>query len=323
MSTRSRVLAPLAAALMIGFTMTAPAAVASSNNGQSEQASNAGGSAQAQEHRADDAQQSARNDRSSDARADRGDRSAGAERSAEARASAGGNGSGSAGGHSSSNSAVQHERPNDYQAQSDPDGMENGGVDQPGGSGGYPIDAEGTKDQDGNNGTGNDEDCEDDNRGKGVPGHCKDSGTDETPDIGGVEGEKCPHGDMNGEAEGCVTETNECPTGQVMNDEKECVTPGEDEKDVTVGGAITPPKAPGAKPEAEVKGVESFAPPTSAGFVEAFAQPEVRGVEVTAPAALPQTGAAEYLTLLTITGLGMATAGVLTLLFRRRLESGR
>jgi LPXTG-motif cell wall-anchored protein len=54
-----------------------------------------------------------------------------------------------------------------YQAQADPDGEENGGVDQPGGEGGT-IGA-----QDGNNGSGNDADCEDDNRGRGVPGHCR------------------------------------------------------------------------------------------------------------------------------------------------------
>ena len=55
-----------------------------------------------------------------------------------------------------------------WQAQADPDGDENGGIDQPGGNGGYDP-----KGWDGNNGSGNDPDCEDDNRGKGVPGHCK------------------------------------------------------------------------------------------------------------------------------------------------------
>jgi LPXTG-motif cell wall-anchored protein len=66
-------------------------------------------------------------------------------------------------------SAVSLPRPNDFQAQSDPDGALNGGVDQPGGTGGVDL-----TDQDGNNGSGNDADCEDDNRGVGVPGHCKD-----------------------------------------------------------------------------------------------------------------------------------------------------
>jgi hypothetical protein len=67
-------------------------------------------------------------------------------------------GSGSAGSHGS----TQGNSP------SDPDGMENGGADKPGGTGGV------APDKDGNNGSGNDSDCEDDNNGKGVPGHCKD-----------------------------------------------------------------------------------------------------------------------------------------------------
>jgi LPXTG-motif cell wall-anchored protein len=66
-------------------------------------------------------------------------------------------------------SAVSLPRPNSFQAQADPDGMENGGVDQPGGEGGVDPTS-----QDGNNGSGNDTDCEDDNNGVGVPGHCKD-----------------------------------------------------------------------------------------------------------------------------------------------------
>lgn len=72
---------------------------------------------------------------------------------------------GKAGQHSS----VNLPRPNDFQAQADPDGDLNGGVDQPGGQGGLDPTS-----QDGNNGSGNDADCEDDNNGLGVPGHCKD-----------------------------------------------------------------------------------------------------------------------------------------------------
>lgn len=79
--------------------------------------------------------------------------------------SQGGGGSSSQGG----GSAVSLDKPNSFQAQADPDGMTNGGVDQPGGTGGVD-----TSSQDGNNGSGNDADCEDDNRGVGVPGHCKD-----------------------------------------------------------------------------------------------------------------------------------------------------
>jgi len=67
------------------------------------------------------------------------------------------------------------DRPNDWQAQADPDGMDNGGVDQPGGNGGT------IGSQDGNNGSGNDADCEDDNRGRGVPGHCEDTSSAAQP----------------------------------------------------------------------------------------------------------------------------------------------
>ena len=77
-------------------------------------------------------------------------------------ATAPGDGGGSGG------SGVSIPKPNGFQAQADPDGMANGGVDQPGGTGGVD-----TTSQDGNNGSGNDADCEDDNNGVGVPGHCK------------------------------------------------------------------------------------------------------------------------------------------------------
>jgi type II secretory pathway pseudopilin PulG len=83
-------------------------------------------------------------------------------------------------------SGVSLARPNDFQAQADPDGMENGGVDQPGGTGGVD-----TTTQDGNNGSGNDTDCEDDNNGVGIPGHCRPS--PDTPDLeGDLEGDTVP-----------------------------------------------------------------------------------------------------------------------------------
>src|SRR5947209_11111086 len=50
---------------------------------------------------------------------------------------------------------------------SNPDGMSNGGVDKPWGG------AAANDDTDGNNGSGNDADCEDDNNGVGTPGHCR------------------------------------------------------------------------------------------------------------------------------------------------------
>jgi hypothetical protein len=84
------------------------------------------------------------------------------------RASGHGHSTGTAGSPGGSHGQVSLPRPNDFQAQADPDGLENGGVDQPGGTGG--ID---TTSQDGNNGSGNDADCEDDNNGVGIPGHCR------------------------------------------------------------------------------------------------------------------------------------------------------
>ncbi len=50
---------------------------------------------------------------------------------------------------------------------SDPDAERNGGTDKPDGT-------TGNNDRDGNNGSGNDTDCEDDNNGRGTPGHCTD-----------------------------------------------------------------------------------------------------------------------------------------------------
>jgi LPXTG-motif cell wall-anchored protein len=95
---------------------------------------------------------------------------------------------------STGGSGVRLDKPNDFQAQADPDGMENGGVDQPGGTGGVD-----TTTQDGNNGSGNDVDCEDDNRGVGIPGHCKDrsgatphAGEDVPPVTGDLPGGSVP-----------------------------------------------------------------------------------------------------------------------------------
>jgi LPXTG-motif cell wall-anchored protein len=115
-------------------------------------------------------------------------------------------------GHQGSGSGVSLDRPNDFQAQADPDGMENGGVDQPGGTGG--ID---TTTQDGNNGSGNDVDCEDDNRGVGVPGHCKErpaeppAGDEVVPSQGGVPDETVVPS-QDGSVAGLLTESNQLTT---------------------------------------------------------------------------------------------------------------
>ncbi len=81
-------------------------------------------------------------------------------------------------GKSGQHSSVSLPRPNHFQAQADPDGTLNGGVDQPGGQGGLDPTS-----QDGNNGSGNDADCEDDNNGVGVPGHCRDEPTEPGPVV--------------------------------------------------------------------------------------------------------------------------------------------
>lgn len=84
-------------------------------------------------------------------------------------------------------SGVSIPKPNGFQAQADPDGMANGGIDQPGGTGGVD-----TSTQDGNNGSGNDADCEDDNRGVGIPGHCKDAPAAAVPTDDGAPAADLP-----------------------------------------------------------------------------------------------------------------------------------
>jgi LPXTG-motif cell wall-anchored protein len=186
-----------------------------------------------------------------------------------------------------SKSAVQHDRPNHFQAQADPDGDANGGVDQPGGQGGVDTSA-----QDGNNGSGNDSDCEDDNRGKGVPGHCKDKPVTQDKPV-------------------------------TKDHSREAAVLGVQATADTVPAGVAVPKA-AAPQAADVLGVEAIA-----GTVPEAMAPEtarVLGVEQTAEPTtgiLPQTGAAEYLTMLMLAGVGLAAAGALTLLLRRRLQHGR
>ncbi|HYF46900.1 MAG TPA: LPXTG cell wall anchor domain-containing protein [Acidimicrobiales bacterium] len=93
---------------------------------------------------------------------------------------------------------------NQGNAQSDPDGATNGGVDQPDGAGGVDL-----ADQDGNNGCGNDDDFEDDNNGKcggpdkvgaaPLPGS---SDGDDDEDAGGDEPTDEPSGVDADEADG-------------------------------------------------------------------------------------------------------------------------
>lgn len=106
-------------------------------------------------------------------------------------------------------SSVHLAKPNGYQAQSDPDGMDNGGVDQPGGTGGVDKTS-----QDGNNGSGNDADCEDDNRGVGVPGHCKDR---DSSDQGSHASEGTDNGESTESTEG--TDTTDSPEQPAASDQ--------------------------------------------------------------------------------------------------------
>jgi LPXTG-motif cell wall-anchored protein len=171
-------------------------------------------------------------------------------------------------------SAVSLGRPNDFQAQADPDGMENGGVDQPGGQGG--ID---TTSQDGNNGSGNDADCEDDNNGVGVPGHCKDRPGHVTP-PGGPDNPGTDNPDNPG------TDNSDTPGTDTP-------VPGGD-----VAGPVVQPVAGSA--------VQVDAP----GVFAASAAP-TRATAAPAAGVLPNTGAGQALLALAlagIAGLGLGAA---------------
>lgn len=181
-------------------------------------------------------------------------------------------------------------RPNNWQAQADPDGMTNGGVDQPGGTGGT-VGA-----QDGNNGSGNDADCEDDNRGQGVPGHCK---AKSTP------------------AQSPSTAT---PTRSQRPDTSATAT------SVTVPTAVAPASAaatPAAQPvslPAQVLGTSAVRPRTQPHLA---VRGQVAGISATAERAaglLPNTGAAD-LAPLGAAGAVLVAGGAGLLLWRRRLAS--
>jgi LPXTG-motif cell wall-anchored protein len=159
-------------------------------------------------------------------------------------------------------SGVSLPKPNRYQAQADPDGMENGGVDQPGGTGGVNTSA-----QDGNNGSGNDIDCEDDNRGQGVPGHCKPRRTACAEE----------HGHGNGHARG---RAKECDAAQGPRTPEVAGTPG---------ATWSPPAGSDAAPLGMVP-TQAALPAGSASAASADLPPqgtlaEVLGVEAFASAA--------------------------------------
>ena len=182
-----------------------------------------------------------------------------------------------------------------WQAQRDPDGEENGGVDQPGGTGGVDK-----TDQDGNNGSGNDSDCEDDNNGKGVPGHCKDKSNNGKSDEngGGKPGEKSDESRGNGQG-GDADDTSD-------NGENGDKGEGGAGDDATPGGpAVAPTEsvAPDGRAPA-VLGIERTAPQ------DADRARNDRGIFArTVDAVLPNTGAEAGLLLLVLAAIAAVVAG--------------
>lgn len=195
------------------------------------------------------------------------------------KASAKSTGDRKAGGDNRSSSNKDGKGHNDqWQAQADPDGMENGGIDQPGGTGGYdPVG------WDGNNGTGNDPDCEDDNRGKGVPGHCKDRPG--TP----------------AQAPGDTTPPTQTPNGP--KSEEESSTPEATDRP-SAGGTDT-----------VVLGIDRMAGPTAAGRAPAAVEAAEVAPAAEATGVLPNTGADAAM--LAMLAGGVAAAGAGTVLVRR------
>jgi LPXTG-motif cell wall-anchored protein len=204
----------------------------------------------------------------------------------------------SSGGDNRASSNKEGQGHNDkWQAQSDPDGDENGGIDQPGGTGGYDP-----KGWDGNNGSGNDPDCEDDNRGKGVPGHCK-----ARPAKPGKPAESPTK-----------PQPSEQPTKPTTGEKPE----GDRSTDETVAALPTPSGPVVTETVTEVLGLERFSSstagrvPTAAGTPAAAATagtdaaPAATAAEVdNAGGVLPDTGADAAMLAMALSGLGAAGAG--------------
>lgn len=146
---------------------------------------------------------------------------------------------------------------------SDPDGMENGGFDKPGCTGGHDAD------RDGNNGCGNDADREDDNnghcgRGRGGDGPSPDSSLDATTTAPATDDDEISAASAGNESSPTGTAAATDPTGSGP-------TAG-DSTDVAVGSAGTD--------DADAAGDPSDTVGT-----------EVLGETMERPSALPRTGA--------------------------------
>lgn len=103
---------------------------------------------------------------------------------------------------------------------SDPDGDSNGGVDKPVDQGGTP----GFTTPDGNNGSGNDEDCEDDNNGQGVPAKCK-------PDV--PPALDCTSDGLDSDGNGAIDEAGDCVLDETPIEETTVTPPPVEETTVT------------------------------------------------------------------------------------------
>lgn len=216
---------------------------------------------------------------------------------------AGSNGHGKANQAGSSRSAHKDGPGHDgrWQAQADPDGNENGGVDQPGGSGGLNTD-----DQDGNNGSGNDSDCEDDNRGKGVPGHCKDKQPTKAKDRNRSKQSKDRPAPAEQEQEDASEETSPSDDATALPDDDSAPTSGDAE---VMGIEASAPSAPSATTLARAA--------TGAEASEASARPEAAAAD--SNGILPNTGADAAMLAMLLGGLTAAGAG--TVLIRRRVQA--
>jgi LPXTG-motif cell wall-anchored protein len=180
-------------------------------------------------------------------------------------------------------------RPNGFQAQADPDGMLNGGVDQPGGAGGVDP-----TDQDGNNGSGNDTDCEDDNRGVGIPGHCK------------------PRPETSGGVTGDVVTPGTTPeTGDTV---EVTPTPATD----TTGTTSTTVAAPMVPVTSGLPPAISLTAQGTASHVAGPVVPTSAGAPPPVDSLLPSTGAAAGVLAMLLTGLVALALGGGLVVSRRR-----
>jgi LPXTG-motif cell wall-anchored protein len=190
-------------------------------------------------------------------------------------------------GHTSGGSAVNLSRPNGFQAQSDPDGMTNGGVDQPGGTGGVD-----TTTQDGNNGSGNDADCEDDNRGVGVPGHCKDRPS--TP------------GEVTGDTPDTVDNSGTDTTGTTTDTSGTGTTPTDTSTVVLPGALVLPPSVGTGLATDQLTQVSA---PTGSSVAGASTGTASQAAPGPVASILPNTGAGQALLALLVGGLAALTIG--------------